>query len=344
MAQTERNSEADRYVEFLRTKGHPGSAVFLHNLHNYLSTHASEVLDSATIKALADAEATGDPDRFINIFMATKPEAEITTGNFLYHRWIRMLTLASYPPEKREAIEPIPIVFIPFYPFLDAFITKTPYGNIICFTHALNMVLLSVFLTMVKSTRFQHYTPKRPQLSTAAAVDRIIELARFLVGGCQKKALPPRLDLEDRVVSFADVLNNITQSFMLAHEYNHFLLGHLGNTHHGAGIVTLGAFRHIESFSTDLQQEVEADQLAVRLLKKSNQTPAGNQYNANLVSGVYTLFLFVAICKKSLGFGAGISPDQKHRMVKISESVFDDTDRIYCLEEVDILHGAIDNI
>jgi len=344
MDHMEQNSEADRYVEFLRTKGHPDSAVFLHNLYDYLATHAAEVLDSPTIRALADAEAAGDPHRFIDIFMATKPKAEITTGNFLYHRWIRMLTLARYSPEKRTAIEPIPIAFIPFYPLLDAFITKTPYGSIICFTHALNTVLLSVFLTMAKSTSFQHYTPKKPQLSADAAADRIIALARFLVGGCQKGALPPRLDLEDRVVRMADVLNNITQTFILAHEYNHFLLGHLRNTRDGAGVVTQGAFRHVQSFTTDLQQEVEADQLAVRLLKKSNQTPAGNQYNANLCSGVSALFLFVAICKKLIGFRGGASPDQKHRMVKILESVFDDTDRVYVLEEVNILQGAIDKI
>ena len=344
MDHTEHNSDVDRYVEFLRTKGHPDSSVFLHNLYDYLVTRAAEVLDSETIRALADSEEAGDPHRFIELFMATKPKAEITTGNFLYHRWIRMLTLLKYPPEKRETIESIPIAFIPFYPILDAFITKTPYGNIICFTHGLNTVLLSVFLTMAKSARFQRYAPKKTQLSAGEAEDRIIALARFVLGGCQRKHFPPRLDLEDRVVQMADVLNNITHTFILAHEYNHFLLGHLRNTRPGAGIVSQGNFRHIESFSTDLQQEVEADLFAVRLLRESNTTPDGNQHNANLCSGVYAYFLFNDICKKLLGCGEGASPDHQHRIAKILESVFEDTDRVYILEEVNILGEALDKI
>ncbi|OGQ98075.1 MAG: hypothetical protein A2521_07150 [Deltaproteobacteria bacterium RIFOXYD12_FULL_57_12] len=342
MVKAECDSEENRYVEFLRTKGHPDAVVFLNNLYEYLTIRAAEVLDPPIIKALSDAEAANDPDLFIDIFMSTKSKAEITTGNFLYHRWIRMLTLARYSHAERNIIESIPIAFIPFYPVLEAFITRTPYGSIICFTHALNAVLLHVFMTLAKSIRFQHYTPKKPQLAADAAVDQIIALARYLIGGCREEELPPKLDLEDHVVNIADRINNITQTFILAHEYNHFLMGHLKNTRQGSGIVTHGAFKHMESYHTDLQQEIEADELAVRLLKKSNQTPDGIQHNAELCGGVFALFLFVAICKKLLGFGTDVSRD--HRIVKIYESAFDDNDHTVIMKELNILMGALDKI
>lgn len=340
----DRSAEHKRYVEFFRKRGHRDPTVSYHNTYAYLTSSALHVLGEATISELAEAEANDDDNAFMRILAANKPKLDISTGNFLYHRWIRMLTIKRYTTEQQHQIQSIPIAFLPFYPLLDAFIVPTPEGNIICFSEGLNGVLLSVFMTMARSIRFQQLTTKKPQLSSNAAEDRIIALAKFLVGGCKKGTDPPALELEDRIVLAADLLNNATQSFILAHEYNHFLLGHLRDVHAGAGPISRGTFEQLESFTRCVEHEVAADELAVTRIKESNQTPNGIQFNAMLCTGVHALLLFAMICKKLLGFSESALAEEKERMAKVTESIFHDAGRVFLLEEVSILHGALDKV
>jgi hypothetical protein len=338
-----RETEEKCYADFLRQGATPGPD-FLHSLHAFLSSRASEVLDPRTTKELEEAERERDDERFMRILITHKDLFDVSTGNFLFHRWIRLLTIKQYPPPQQAVVESIPIAFIPFYPFLDAFITRTPRGNVICFTEALNSVLLGVFFTIAKSTRFQHYKPRYPQLSVRAAEDRIISFAKFLVEGCQETAVPPRLDVDEHVTDLADIFNNITQRFILAHEYNHFLLGHLKQLHSGAGIITSGNFGYFDSYDTDLARELAADELAVERLRRSNASIEGIQFNAFLCSGIYVFFLFNIICRKLLGYKADSSSDAFRRVNKATELIFHDADRVYLLEEIGIVDGALEKI
>jgi len=339
-----RDPEGSRYADFLRDKGHSGSSVLLHNLHGFLLSRTSEVLDPKTIERLEEAEAKRDDGLFNRIVIAHRHLLDKTTANFLFHRWIRLQTIKEYPFGERAALESIPIAFIPFYPFLDAFITKTPLGNIICFTEALNSVLLAVFYTMAKSAFLKHHTPRYPQLSRLAAEDRIVSIARFVVGGCQEGSVPPGLDVDERTTLMADALNNIAQRFILAHEYSHFLLGHLKESHPGAGIISSGSFKHIDSYATDLEREFAADGLAVKCLRKSNASQEGVLFNATLYSGIEVFFMFNAICKKLLGYKASGISDGTLRAANVRECLFADADTVYILEEAEVVRGALERV
>ncbi len=320
-----------KYKEYIKKHYKSGNNPYFNTLYDFLEIHAKETLGLHIIEKLSSFEKNHNPDAFMEILGQNRHKINKITANYLYHKWIRLLLINTYSSDEIIQIQDIPIVFMPMEK-AEPMTFSTPNGYVICFTQWYNDLLSGTFQTIVKASKFKTTTTITPQISYEEAADRILLGARFLMNNFTGE-FPSSLHLEPTHIYLSDLINNHVQRFILAHEYNHVILGHFNNDK-----------RVKESTQNDLQLEIEADSKAAQMLKLPNNSVKNIRSNSFLIFGIISHFMISDLCKKILGYRLKMSTARDKRMLNIIKILTKGSKEVKLLPELEIFEIALKKV
>ena len=303
-----------KYMEFLQNQCGVKAAVRLHNIFDYLKEQAEDQLGATVIAKLAQFDSDLDSDAYMKTLSQCREKIDKWTAAFLFHQWIRIITLRLYPPAARVRLAEIPIAYLPANPFPEAFITKTPYGPIICFSDMHVHTTLDVFQSIVKAVQSFMTEFSKPQFTYAEAAQRVWYIAQWVVNAGDT-SYPDRMGLEEMHIDASDRINNCLQVFILAHEYGHFLCGHLSKDSLGKRNISTTEGRNVDFYDHKLQHEFEADTDALNYTKALFDED--ESVGPLLLTSIIIYFGFLSLCRKLAGFPNEANRDDLKRINRI---------------------------
>lgn len=321
-------NDYDRFVNNLRNEN-IDRGLYLLRLYEFLNDYSEQKIGKEIYHELISCEHSFDSDKYMDILKLNRTKLDDYSGNVLFQKWIRIILLSTLSSEDRRIVEGIPIVFIPEYPFIEAFITNTKYGPFICFSHAYNMILLELFYTLVCVKKEEPIYNLGTQLTTEDAAKRVIELISFLFRNC-KEPVPKKLQLDYQHIHFSDQFNNLVHLFTLGHEYAHFILGHLDiNNEKEKSKFDLKSV-NIDLIKREFNQEIDADKYAIEILTSENA-----EFNyAILLNGIIAFFEFCILCHTIRNTSKSYIQTLRERLGKSIQLITADIKYVPLFEEI----------
>lgn len=326
-----------KYEKFLQSQCGVNATVRLHNIVAFLEDNTKDQIGANVVAKLARYDSDLDSDAYMNTLSQCRDKLDKITSAFLFHQWIRLITLRLYPPATRVRLARIPIAYLPAYPFPEAFITKTPYGPIICFSEMHVHATLDVFQSIVKASRSRKFKFSKPQFTYAEAAQRVWYIGQYVANGGTTR-YPDRMGLEERHIDAADKINNLLQVFILAHEYGHFLRGHLNEDSLKKRNISKTESRNIDFYDYKLEQEFEADTDA--LIYAKALFDKDERLSILLFTGIIIFFGFLFLCRKLAGFPKETNLDDFKRIDRLLEQAREIYGLTDLAEEIHIIDMA----
>ncbi len=325
------SSSYKKYKQFFEKNQNNQDDSFFYSLKDFLDFHALETLGPNVITELSFRESKFDSDGFMETLGQNRQRINKITANYLYHRWIRLILIKKYSKDEFDKIKSIPLVYLPQVKEGPKAILTTQ-GSLVCFSQWYNDLLSGTFQTIVKASKFSSTKTKTPQISYEEAADRIIMGAKFFINDFEGE-LPSSLNLEPSHIYLSDLINNYLQMFILSHEYNHILLGHLNNYH-----------KYEISPSEKLQIEIDADIKAATILKLPNNSNENIQQNSLLLSSIISHYLVTDLCNKIIYRRSKPSNTSEERFSKIIDFFTNDLKEIHTIPEIKIFDIALEKV
>ncbi len=350
----------DKWNAFL--KKYPDNRLYDY-IEKFFLDHVNETLERKVVEDLESYEKSNDRDGFMQLLGSQLEKLDWFSRNYLYYKWVKMFTLGLYTPDERKKISKIPIVPFP-NPFdISAITTTTKRGHVIMISFGFSMLALSIFQALAKCSTLAEMSLEDQNRHLHEAADKVITYVKCSQESLEETHTFSQDDLNRHQVEYADIFVNQLHYFVLLHEYNHVLLGHLDQIdtdlraplplEQAKKLLKRAAWGEAsmtqEGINVPLEKsnnlkDLEADQKAMELLANPNNTHQSKLINNVIANSLFVYHYLQMTYRIKLGFSPSSLKSNYERLQLSLEHLNQGDEKVAIFKECLALKLALEKV